>query len=171
MGFGKDGKGVIFRQRDIITLGALAAKTQVKQDNVPAVTDSFRMIKSEGSVAIRSATLTEGDGPIELWLASDNLTILEIGEAMDSTAGQPLSREDRIGNEHAMRPIWYLGVLENAPTGIGAKVLFDWSKTIRWTFGDGESFVLIANNKGASALATGGILEFFHTAFGVWVGA
>jgi len=171
MGFGKDKKGVIFRQRDAITLLTLGGQTALKQNNPPAVVDSFRMIKSEGACSIRNGTLVEDDGPVELWLASDDLSVGEIAEAIAAGSGIPLNRGDVTGNEQALRPVWYLGALEFAPKGVGAKVMFEWSRTIRWTFSDETAFTLVAVNRGSSALTTGGSLDFFHTAFGVWVGA
>ncbi len=171
MGFGKDGKGVIFRQHDVITLLTLGARGVVKQDNPPAVVDSFRMIKSEGTASMRSATLDESDGPIEIWLVSDDLSPTEIAECISVGAGVPLSREDRVGNEVATRPCFYLGVLEFVPIGVGGRVVIEWAKTIRWTFGDTTSFSLCAYNLGISALVTGGLISLRHTAYGVWVGA
>ncbi len=172
MGFGKDGKGVIFRQRDLVTLLTLGPSVVVKQDNVPAITDSFRVIKSEGIAHIEGATLVDGDGPLEVWLVSDDLGLTEIAEAIAVTAGVPLSREDRVGNERAMRPVFFLGFLEFTGEVAGANNrVFTWDRTIRWTFGDSVSFAIVAINRGSGALTTGGSIRFYHTAYGVWVGA
>ncbi len=171
MGFGKDKKGVIFRQRGSITLGTLASVTAVKQNSVPAVTDSFRMIKSEGKASLEGATFVDLDGPVELWLCSDDLSVAEIAECISAGAGQPLSREDIIGTEQANRPCYYLGQVEFALQGGSDPMGYiEWAKTIRWTFGDGTAFTLMAFNAGA-ALTAGGVLRFFHQAYGVWVGA
>ncbi len=172
MGFGPDGEGVIFRQADQIILGTLAANTSIKQTNDPAMTDSFRMIKSEGSVSMQGATKVEGDGPIELWLVSDELTITEIDECIGSLVGQPLARNANQEAAQAMRPCFYLGLMENAPIGVGGKTWMEWSKTIRWTYGRaGISFAIAARNAGTGALTASGFVNFRHTAFGVWVGA
>jgi hypothetical protein len=170
MGFGKDGKGVIHRQRDSIVLGGLGTAVAIKQATPPPVTDSFRMLKSEGTASIENATLVEGDGPVEIWLCSDDLSVAEIAAAISVTAGAPTARDDIIGNELALRPVFYLGALEFVPIGVGGKTIFEWSKTIRWTFGDGTSWALVAFNLG-STLTTGGTVRFHHTAYGVWVGA
>ncbi len=172
MGFGKDGKGVIFRQRTSITLGTLAAFTVVKQQNTPALVDSLRIIKSEGVASMSGAALVEGDGPIELWLVNDDLSITEIAEAIVSTAGQPLSREDRIGNERSMRAVFYLLTLPFVAGAAGSnELIHEWERTIRWTFGDESAFSIVAINAGSGALTTGGRVDFYHTAYGVWVGA
>ncbi len=173
MGFGKDKKGVIFEQEDSITLLTLASETALKQDAVPAVTDSLRIIKSEGVAHLQSGTFNEGDGPVRLYLCSDDLSVAEIAEKINSAAGQPLSREDRVGNEQAMRPVFYLGTIRVLASSVGGgqTVLLEWSKTIRWTFGDGKAFTIVAFNMGSGALDTGAIIRFHHTAYGVWVGA
>ncbi len=172
MGFGKDGKGVIFRQRDTITLLTLAAQTALKQNNPPAIVDSLRILKTEGVASIRGATSVDGDGPIELWLVSDDLTVAEITEAIAVSAGIPLSREDRVGNERAMRPVFYLCTLQFMAGGNAeADQIVEWSRNIRWTFGDEASFSIVALNRGNSPLTTGGSVDLYHQAFGVWVGA
>ena len=172
MGFGKDGKGVIFRQRATVTLGTLAPSVVVKQNSVPAITDSFRVIKSEGVAHIEGATLVDGDGPLEVWLVSDDLGVTEIAEAIAVTAGIPLSREDRVGNERALRPVFYLGLLRFTAQVAGAMNMeFSWERNIRWTFGDSVSFAIVVLNRGSGALTTGGTVRFYHTAYGVWVGA
>ncbi len=172
MGFGRDGKGVIFRQRDTITLGTLGAQALVKQNNPPAIADSLRIIKSEGVASVRGATSVDGDGPIELWLVSDDLSPTEITETLSVALGLPLSREDRVGNERAMRPVFYLGVLQfMAGSNAESNQVVEWSRNIRWTFGDEASFSIAALNRGNSPLTTGGSIDLYHTAYGVWVGA
>ncbi len=172
MGFGKDGKGVIFRQSNQIALLTLASNTLAKQTNPPPVVDSFRLIKSEGFAAVEGATFVDGDGPLQLYLASDDMSVAEMAEAIISNAGQPTNRGDVVGNEQAMRPIWKIGdLMEFAGGGNGTRFFTSWSKTIRWTFSDETAFVIAALNIGSGALTTGGSIRFLHTAYGVWVGA
>ncbi len=171
MGFGKDRKGVIFRQNDEITLLTLGSGSVLTQDNVPATSDSLRIIKSEGSASVSGATLVEGDGPIALYLASNDLTVAEIAAVINPAGGgAPLNRDDIVGNDVTMRPVYYLGHMEFVPIGVGGSVMMEWSRTIRWTFGDSTGFAIVAFNEG-SALTTGGKVSFSHRAFGVWVGA
>ncbi len=171
MGFGKDRKGVIFRQEDKITLLTLVAETALKQDNPPAVVDSFRLIKSEGRAHIEGATFVDGDGSIGLYLASDDLSVAEIIQVIGPLAGIPLSRGDIVGAEQSLRPVWYLGQLQFTSNDGVEKKMLEWSKTIRWTFGEATAFTLVAYNYGSSPLTTGATLSFNHVAFGVWVGA
>ncbi len=171
MGFGKDKKGVIFRQEDLISLGTLVSETAVKQSMPPAMTDSFRMIKSEGTANLEFAAQVEGDGPIELLLASDDLSVAEITEVVGKSDGQPLSRDDIDGGQVTLRPVWSLGLIPFVPQSLGLSITMSWSKTIRWTFGDSAGFTLVARNVGSGVLTTGAFLRFRHTAFGLWVGA
>ncbi len=171
MGFGKDKKGVIFRQIDTIVLLTLASGVVVKQNNPPAMTDSFRMLKSEGTAQMLGATFVQDDGPVDIWLASDDLSEAEIAIVFGDTAGFPLSRGDIGGSDAAMRPVFYLGTLDFVPGNLGQKVVMEWSRTIRWTFDDSAGFVIVAVNRGSGALTTGGQVGLQHTAFGVWVGA
>ncbi len=170
MGFGKDGKGVIFRQRDSLGLTTLAANTFRKQDNPPTVTDNFRVIKSEGFGHIDGATFVDTDGPLGVFLVSDDLSTAEILEAYQ-TAGAPLNRGDVVGSAQAERPIYYLGLIKFSPADNGVKNWIEWSKTIRWTFNGATNFAIAVVNIGSGALTTGGSFRFYHTAFGVWVGA
>ncbi len=173
MGFGKDKKGVIVRNTDIITLGTLAAVTALKQDNALAMTDSLRILKTEGRAHIEGSTLVEGDGPIGLYLVSTDLSNAEIAAAINSDG--PVSRQDTVQEDLSMRPVYKLGELEFAPhTAASKQAILEWSRTIRWTFGDGGSggsFGIVAFNYGSNALTTGGIVRFTATHFGVWVGA
>lgn len=171
MGFGKDGLGVLFRQQDTISLTTLAPATVRAQSNPPAVIDSLRIIKSEGYAHIEGATFVDGDGPLALYLASGDLSTTEVAEAIETTAGQPLRRDDLIGDEQALRPVYYLGMIENSVADNGARKMMEWSWNIRWTFGEANAFTIVAVNVGSGALTTGGTIRFHHTAFGVWVGA
>ncbi len=171
MGFGKDKKGVIFRQENVISLGTLAGSSAVKQTAPPAMTDSFRLIKTEGQATLEGGTQVTGDGPIVIGIASDDLSTGEIEEAIGVAPGIPLSRGDVVGSDRAMRPVWLLGTIPFTDGNGGKEIKISWSKTIRWTFSDETAFTLFAFNLGSGALTTGGLVRFLHTAFGVWVGA
>ncbi len=171
MGFGKGNKGVIFRQQDSIVLLTAAALAVVKQANPPSHTDSFRVIKSEGHGSIELATDIEGDGPLELYLTSDDLSVTEIAASLGPAGGMPLARDDIVGSEQASRPVFYLGTVPFVDGSAGKRIFLEWSKTIRWTFGDTAGMTLCMLNRGSGALSSGASFRFQHTAFGVWVGA
>ncbi len=171
MGFGKDGKGVIIRDHDTLTLGALATLAAIKQANPLAITEDFRMLKVEGFISLRGATQVDTDGPIIVGIANDNLSVGEIAEAM--VASGPLGPSDRVRTERAERavfPMWEIDFLPQPSTGEnGARVKPITEGKIRWTFESGIGWTFFAFNMGSSALTTGGILDLLHKFYGVWV--
>ncbi len=171
MGFGKDKKGVIFRQAVTISLGTLGPLATTKQASPPAMTDSFRMLKSEGQGTLEFATQVEGDGPVELYLASDDLSTTEITAVLGDSTGFPLARDDIGGTDVALRPVFYLAQVPFVPGSVGKSIAFEWSRPIRWTFGDTSGFTMTAFNRGSGVLTTGGFIRCQHTAYGLWVGA
>ncbi len=168
MGFGKDGKGVIIRERTTISLGTLASNTVVKQDAPLVLGEDFRMIKSEIFAALEGATAAAGDGPIVVGLANDELTVAEIAEAIQVDG--PLDRNDRVAEEQAMRAVFPLFQLEFAEqTAKNSWRYLPFENTIRWTFSNPEGWTLWAVNMGSSALATGGVIQLLNKFYGVWV--
>ncbi len=169
MGFGKDGKGIIIRERTTITLGTLGANTALKQDSPLAILEDFRMIKSEIFASLDGATSVEGDGQIIIGIANDELTAAEIAECL--TVDGPLNRNDRVAEEQVMRAVFPLfaipfktlasqqGIHDNRP----------FEDTIRWTFSNPEGWTLFAFNMGSSALTTGGVIQLVNKYYGVWV--
>ncbi len=169
MGFGKDGKGVIFTQKDLITLGTLGAASAIKQTTPPAMTEDFRMIKAE--IAATMTGHTVGESPIHLYLVNDNLSVAEIAEAIDAEG--PLSNSDRIPEERASRAVFLLGTYSSgeavAPLegADGQKGVIE--KTIRWTFSSSDGWALVAFNDSGAALTTGSVIRLVAKYFGVWV--
>ncbi len=175
MGFGKDGKGVMIRNTDTITLLTLGSLAVEIQDSPLVMSDSFRMLKTEGSYSLECATFIAGDGPIDLYLVSTALTAVEIAAAI--AADGPLSREDTVLANTAMRPVFKLtdSPIPFRPPAVTAdEPIGAWSRPMRWTYGDGGStgsFGVAAFNLGMSALTTGGQVRFTAIHYGVWVGA
>ncbi len=178
MGFGKDGKGVIITDSDTMTLGALATNAMVKQDNPLAFTDRFRLIKVSAIVTGRGFTV--GDGPIQVGMASNSLSVAEIAEAL--SANGPLNRQDALLRERAERPVWRLGhfpsnagqvtqtesLIGNAQ-GNGAEGVVEFAP--RWTFGvvSGlEGWTWWARNRSGEVLVTGVVITLECKYFGVW---
>ncbi len=169
MGFGKDGKGVIIRQQDRMVLLTLASKTVIKQDTPPAITEDFRILKTRILPNMEGATDAEADGPIIIGIADDELTVTEIKEALEAT---PLDPNDNVSNERAMRPVFVLGQLEflaAASAGVLTAPQTPWIDKRPWTYSNAAGWTIFAYNVGGSALATGGIVNFYVEFYGVWV--
>ncbi len=169
MGFGKDGKGVIITETDLITLGTLANNTVLKQDSALVLTEDFRIISMELTTVLVGNTAAEN--PISLYLVNDELTVAEIKEAIEVNG--PLGRSDRLNQERAERAVFLLGTF----TGGGANVHFHGkdgqntvvNKTIRWTFSSAQGWSIVAFNHSGAALTTGAVVRFLSKYFGVWL--
>ncbi len=169
MGFGKDGKGAIITQKDLITLGTLNAATAIKQATGIAIEDSFRLIKME--IAAMMTGFTAGEGPIHLYCVNDELSVAEIAEAIN--AAGPVNRNDRLAQERAERAVFLLGsfgataAAEELHGADGQEFVVN--KTIRWTFNNPEGWSIVAFNDSGATLTTGAVIRFVAKYFGVWV--
>ncbi len=169
MGFGKDGKGVIFRQSLAQSIGTLAADTVLLISTKPAILERFRIIKSEVWATIVAKTDGEQRGMV-LGLADGTLTLAEIEEAIESNG--PLGPNETVEAEIGMRPMWMFGasVFADGTDGIflnedGGPLM---SETIRWTFSRTASWNWFLYNSGV-APTTGSTIKLRAKNFGVWV--
>ncbi len=172
MGFGKDGKGVIIKDRDTITLGALSTITAVKQGAPLAITEDFRMLKGKLHYELAFGTFVEGDGPVLLGICNDELSVTEIAEAINVDG--PLGPDDRLGVEQAERAVF---LLDMDPIEFAARAQGDAEGNIqghvsidqRWTYYNNSGWSLFAYNMGSGGLTTGGLIRLNATYYGVWV--
>lgn len=166
MGFGKDGKGVIIRERETFTIGTLAVATGIIGNPI-GITEDFRMLKSRirGSII----NVTAGDGPFDLYLINGDFTLAQ-AEAAPETEG-PLGPADRINQETAERFVRYVG--QFVPVGDGTVLVFvphlHEDPKVRWTFTDTKSWNWMVYNNSAQAPQTGGLARIDVTHYGVWV--
>lgn len=165
MGFGKDGKGVILKNADSITVGALADGAAIKQGTPLALTEDFRLIKAD--IWVQLTGTVNANENIYIGIADNELSVTEIAEAI--IADGPLDRNDRLVEEQATRPVWVC-----AATGGHGVQPFDgltvhFEKVIRWTFSNSEGFTLFAFNSSGAAITTGVVMKVIATYYGVWV--
>lgn len=165
LGFGKDGKGVIIRERREITVTSLGARTAIfAGTTLIPLTGGFRMIKIEGSVFWRNPTAGE---MFVIGIASLDLTVQQIEDGLENNG--PAQRGDIDEEVNSMRPIYTLGHLQ-AQTETG-HLSFDFEKTIRWTFNEGIGYAMFAYNPNTVAVSgNGSTVHVLSKAFGVWVG-
>ncbi len=171
MGFGKDHRGAILRERIVSgALGALAAQDAVSFAGL-VLEEDFRILKSEIYVNVSTLTAGEGKGLI-FGIANGALSAAEIEEAIES--GGPLDRNDRVREERSMRNVKALGAMdkaENAATRswftneAGGLLLL--SKH-RWTYSNPEGWDWWVYNLGGS-MTTGALLQLYAVHYGVWV--
>ncbi len=176
MGFGKDGKGAIVKERTSLTLGALALAS-VAVDNSDVLLDSdFRILKSDITAVARTVTSLEGQGLI-LYMTEGDLTQAEI-EA-NITQDGPVRLGDQILEEVASRWVRRVGITIGPTVNETERVFRNkyggglLELTPRWTFRRGRT----ATNGGWNwavfnsgvVLTTGAIVDIVATHYGVWV--
>ncbi len=168
MGFGKDGKGIIIRETDTITLSTLLNGAFIKQNNPLAITNDFRIIKSEYVMGFTAHTA--GEVPIDVYLINDDLSAADVAGAI--TIDGPLGKADRDKAEAAMRFVKLLGTLQQQAVGhlLGPQNQHGVVEIIpRWTFALGVGWAVGAFNNSGATLTTGTEVRFSAKHYGVWV--
>lgn len=170
MGFGKDGKGTIILETNIITAGTLADGTALLADGGITLAEDFRILKSEVFVGINE-DIAVGDGPIYFGVANGELSIAEIAEVMVQTG--PSNRNDAARSEQALRKVEILAVFGPANSNSSGAGDQKWKGPIvtkpRWTYSDPEGWNYFIFNQSGGALVTGNIFRYRAKHYGVWV--
>ncbi len=171
MGFGKDSKGAIIRERVVDgALGALAAQDAVSFAG-PVITEDFRILKSEVYALVNALTTNEGHGLL-FGIANGELSAAEVEEAIEASG--PLDRNDRVPTERAERNVKVLGFIDNAELAATTRQFKNPEggnhlvSKHRWTYNNPEGWDWWIYNLGGS-LTTGSTLQLYATHFGIWV--
>ncbi len=177
MGFGKDGKGAILKEKTTITLGALAADSAVKGASGLLLDGDFRILKSDITAVIRAATSLEGQGLI-LYMINADLSASQ-AEGNIETNG-PQANNDRDRQETAERWVRRVGITSGPTVNETERVFRNEHNSgllqfnPRWTFkrrrvtGEG-GWAWLVYNSGAT-ITTGATVDLLATHYGVWVG-
>ncbi len=171
MGFGKDGRGAIIKERNSVALSTLGQNVALKIDSAPVVlAEDFRILKSEVFGHIDGLTSSEGEG-LYLGIANDELTAAEIAEAINLSG--PVDRNDRVSTERSERAVWLISALGGAVvdlsrrfTGHDGGPMIVWKK--RWTFSNPQGWIFFVFNDSA-ALTAGSTVRLIATHYGVWL--
>lgn len=162
----------IIRETSIITLLTLADLTALKAVQSVALTDDFRIIKSEFFAFLSGVTAEEAFG-FGLYLVNDDLTAQQITNALVNDG--PTNSSDRDKIEASNRFVKLMGVSDMSQTN-ETKIAFLGehgeqmiAKTIRWSFNKGVGFNWATFNNSGAALTTGGIVKILATHYGVWI--
>jgi len=128
-----------------------------------ALVQDFFAVSADVSVSFRGRTDTEG--PLQFGFANSDLSLVEIGEALDAS---PSSESDIIARERIRRPVRRIGRVSPA--------LADQSwndgnpKRVQLRFNLANSLEVngwVRNQSGAN-LTTGAIIEWQGTIYGYW---
>ncbi len=162
---------VIIKETQTTALGALAAGAAVAVVG-PAITDDYRIIKTEVHAQIEGLTAGEGNGLI-FGIANGDLSASQIAESLVTDG--PVNASDRDKAEEAGRFTRMLSgsalmpdanTIRDFPNDHGGPII---EKTIRWTFSKGVGWDWWVFNNDGSALTTGATLRLVATHYGVWV--
>ncbi len=174
MGFGSDGRGAIISETRTQALGALAANVGIFIGTKLAITDDFRMMKSEIQAMIAGLTAIDGAG-LSLYLVDGDLSLAE-AEAKIELNG-PLARDDVIGGEVSMRPVFLIGATEEGDETKTVRTFVD-KKTgapvclakPNWTFHDnGKGWNWMVYNSTSVSVASGATVAIASTSWGIWL--
>ncbi len=172
MGFGKDGRGVIIREKRLVALSTLANSVGIFIAGATGIADDFRMLKAMIMCNIDGLTAGEGRG-LELYLCDGDLSVAEAASAI--TVVGPLDANDVVAAGIAERPVFPIGPIvmyDNAATrgyfvGLNGGPMIE--QMVRWTFATTKSWNWMVFNATGANLTTGGIARITTKVFGVWI--
>ncbi len=170
MGFGKDGKGAIIQESQVVALAALTSLESIAFGNALAITDDFRILKSEISCLIEGLTAGEGLG-LMLYLFDGDLSTSELNSSL--TLDGPLNANDSVAAAIAERWAKHVATFGGGASTtqgllLGPEGGDPITITPRWTFGASSWKWAIWNNSGAN-LTTGATARLRAKHYGVWI--
>ncbi len=175
MGFGKDGKGAIIKEKVDFTLGALAGQAPQLANSAVQLDSDFRILKSIVTATLTGLTTGEGNGFL-LYLTQGDLAVAEVEANIEQNG--PLRMGDRDLMEISERWVRLLGTIDgeavatermfhNENDGSFLKI------NPRWTFRRGRTATeggwnWVVYNNGVT-ITTGVTCRILATHYGVWV--
>ncbi len=175
MGFGKDGKGAIVKEKVILTLGALAADDLLQQNSAVQLDMDFRILRSDITACLRGITSLEGQGLI-LYMSQGILTDAETEENIEQNG--PLRLGEKLEEEIASRWVRRVGMTAGPTVNETERVFRNKHNgpllelEPRWTFRRSRTATeggwnWAVYNSGV-VLTTGTTVNLIATHYGVW---
>ncbi len=176
MGFGKDGKGAIVKEKFSLSLGALPARDNVLGNSTVSLDGDFRILKSEITAVLAGMTSLEGKGLI-LYMSEGDLT--DAGVEANIEQNGPVSRGDQVATEVASRWVRRVGITIGPTVNETERVFTNeyggglltlkprWTFIRRRTANEGGWDWSIYND--GATLTTGATLFIIATHYGVWL--
>ncbi len=168
----KDDNLVIIRETLTITPLGLANVTAIKGVQAVAITDDFRIIKTEFSAV--ASGITSGQGfDWNLFLVNDDLTAVQIAQSI--SAQGPKNAADTDLKEDSNRFVKRMGVLgialgsETVKPFVGLENSPLIEKVVRWSFSKGVGWNWALWQNTGSAITTGALVKIVATHYGVWI--
>ncbi len=176
MGFGKDGKGAIVKEKTQFALGALATQDVVSSNSAVLVDSDFRILRTDLTAVLIGMTSLEGQGLI-LYMSEGDLTAAEVEANIE--ANGPVSLGDKLIEEVASRWVRRVGITMGPTVNETERVFKNkyggglLEITPRWTFRrrrtateGGWNWDIY--NDGAN-ITSGATCHILATHYGVWV--
>ncbi len=149
-----------------LSLGTLASGAVIAADLLDLEQDAW-IISSDLTWSI--ADLTQGEGPIEVGINNDILTVAQIAESLDAS---PNSQDDRIAKEQSSRPVRIVGQFPGASPTSGGEVLNNGNivrTRARMVITSARDLQVWARNiSGVANLATGATVRAVGKVYGNW---
>ncbi len=176
MGFGKDGKGAIVKEKTTLTLGALAADDTVLADSAVQLDMDFRILKSDITAVAKGVTSLEGQGLV-LYMTEGDLSASEVEVNIEQNG--PVRLGQQIEEELASRWVRRVGITIGPTVNETERVFRNkyggglLEINPRWTFRRGRTATeggwnWVAYNSGET-ITTGATVVILCTHYGVWV--
>lgn len=147
-----------------LALGTLGSGTVIASAMTNLGQTRFRVISVDILWSMRG--LTAGEGPLEVGIANNNLSVTEIGEMLDAS---PTSQTDIIAMERLRRPVRnsgvFAGLAANEALNDGRKMRTKLSTVLN----EGVELAFYVRNKSGSALTTGGVIQCTGKVYGIWI--
>lgn len=169
MGFGKEGRGQMIRENELITLAALPNQTAIKGTSPLVLTEDFR-ITAIDLESLHLSGMTGNEGPVGFGIASNELSVAEIAAAINMNG--PKDPDDRSFVEQIERAVKVFGTVRAngvwEPSGNG-----NFSRVNRlkhqWTYSSTNGWCWFAFNFSNNTLTTGGVIQIHCKIYGVWI--
>ncbi len=146
-----------------LALTTLAQDTVLTDPAIASLEEDLWIHRIDCQWAIQGATA--GEGPITVGFAHGDLSVAEIGEAINAA---PTGPSDIIQNERARRPVRKSGRFDLA----AASESLNDGKAIRTTgkmlISNGVAFNMWARNRGPGTLTTGASIKYGGVVYGTW---
>ncbi len=139
-----------------VALGALLPQIVVRDAPTAGELASRSMYMISSDLYVAQNGMTEGEGPIEVGWAHDDLSITEIKEGIEADTAD---RNDQIALERAGRKIRRIGLF----SGLAAGAVLNDGKDVRTRLGfmvdTGSGIALYAYSRDQAQLTTGGVVQ------------
>ncbi len=139
------------------------ADTVVLGQVLTALSQDAWAISAKLTYALRG--LTAGQGPLRVVLFSNDLSVAEVGEALDAS---PVSESDRVARERASRPVRQVGMFAGDATEETLNDGKPISTKLNWAIANSSEINMGIRNESGAPLTTGAVVEVNGFVFINW---